>query len=108
MKKHRDLPNVPLVLDLAKTKEETQMLRLVFARQAMGRPFMAPPDVPADRVKILRDAFMATMKDKEFLAEAAKGQLEVDPVSGEEVQNIMREAYTTPADLVKRVAAMVK
>jgi tripartite-type tricarboxylate transporter receptor subunit TctC len=108
MKKHPDIPNVPLVLDLAKTKEETQMLRLVFARQAMGRPFMAPPDVPADRVKILRAAFMATMKDKEFLAEAAKGQIEIDPVSGEEVQNIMREAYATPADLVKRVAAIVK
>lgn len=108
MKKHPDLPNVPLVLDLARNQEETQMLRLVFARQAMGRPFVAPPDVPADRVKILRDAFMATMKDKQFLAEAAKGQIEIDPVSGEEVQNIVREAYATPADLVKRVAAIVK
>ena len=108
MKKHPDLPNVPLVLDLAKTQEERQMLRLVFARQAMGRPYMAPPGVPEDRVKILRDAFMATMKDKEFLAEAAKGQLEIDPVPGEEVQDIVREAYAMPADLVKRVAAMVK
>jgi tripartite-type tricarboxylate transporter receptor subunit TctC len=108
MKKHEDLPNTPLVLDLAKTDEERRMLRLVFARQAMGRPFVAPPDVPADRIKILRDAFMATMKDKQFLAEAAKGQIEIDPVSGEEIQNIVREAYATPAELVKRVANIVK
>lgn len=108
MKKHEDLPNVPLILDLAKTDQERQMLRLVFARQIMGRPFMAPPDVPADRVKILRDAFMATMKDKQFLAEAEKGRLEVDAVSGEEVQNVVREAYATPKDLIKRVAEIVK
>jgi tripartite-type tricarboxylate transporter receptor subunit TctC len=108
MKKHEDLPNVPLVLDLAKTDQERQMLRLVFARQTMGRPFMAPPDVPADRVKILRDAFMATMKDKQFLAEAEKGKLEVDAVSGDEVQQVVREAFATPRELVKRVSEIVR
>jgi len=108
MKKHEDLPNVPLVLDLASNQEERQILRLVFARQAMGRPYMAPPDVPADRVKILRDAFMATMRDKGFLAEAEKAKLEVDPVSGEEVQDIVKEAYETPKSVVKRTGEIVK
>ncbi|MDP2358543.1 MAG: tripartite tricarboxylate transporter substrate-binding protein [Beijerinckiaceae bacterium] len=108
MKKHEDLPKVPLVLDLASNEEERQILRLVFARQAMGRPFMAPPDVPADRVRILRDAFMATMKDKQFLAEANKAILEIDPVSGEEVQDIVKEAYETPKAVVQRTGEIVK
>ena len=108
MKKHEDLPKAPLVLDLASNQEERQILRLVFARQAMGRPYMAPPDVPADRVKILRDAFMATMKDKQFLAEANKAKLEIDPVSGEEVQEIVHEAYETPKAVVKRTGEIVK
>jgi len=107
MKKHPDLPKIPLVLDLASNDEERQILRLVFARQAMGRPFVAPPNVPEDRVKLLRDAFMATMKDKQFLAEADKAKLEIDPVSGEEVQEIVREAYATPKDVVKRTSEIV-
>ena len=69
-------------MDLAKTDEQRQMLTLVFARQALGRPFLAPPGVPADRVAALRKAFMDTMKDKEFLAEAEKAQLEITPISG--------------------------
>lgn len=108
MKKHEDLPTTPLVLDLASNQEERQILRLVFARQAMGRPYMAPPDVPADRVKLLRDAFMATMKDEQFLAEARKAQLEIDPVSGQEVQEIVKEAYATPKEIVKRTGQIVK
>ena len=74
LEKHDDLPNVPLVVDLAKTDEQTPTLRLIFARQALGRPFLAPPGVPQDRAAALRKAFMDTMKDKAFLAEAAEGQ----------------------------------
>src|SRR5262249_50028357 len=79
LSKHPDLPNVPLVLDLAKTEEQKQILRLIFARGVMGRPFAAPPDIPADRAAALRRAFMDTMKDKEFLAEAEKAKLEITP-----------------------------
>src|SRR5215475_12794910 len=71
--KHADLPNVPLVMDFAKTDEERQIFRLVFARQPMGRPFLAPPGVPAERTASLRKAFMDTMKDPAFLAEADCG-----------------------------------
>ncbi len=108
MKKHPDLPNVPLIMDLAKTDEQRQMLTLVFARQTMGRPFMAPPGVPADRVAALRKAFMATMQDKEFLAEAEKSKLEIVPVSGEEVQALVAKAYTTDPAIAKRVADILK
>lgn len=68
--KHADLSDVPLIADLAKTEEQRQIVRLIFARQVMGRPFMAPPGVPPERADILRDAFMSTMKDPQFLADA--------------------------------------
>jgi len=108
LNKHEDLPHVPLIMDLAKTKEQKQILRLVFARQVMGRPFVAPPDVPADRVAALRKAFMDTMKDKEFLAEAEKAKLEVQPVSGEALQNIIKEAYEVSPDLAQKTADLLK
>ena len=86
-----DLPDVPLVIDLAKTDEQRQILRLIFARQALGRPFLAPPGVPQDRAAALRKAFMDTMKDKAFLAEAEKAKLEITPFGGDAVQNIIAE-----------------
>lgn len=108
MQKHPDLPNVPLIMDLAKTEEQRQMLTLVFARQTMGRPFMAPPGVPADRVAALRKAFMDTMKDKDFLAEAEKGKLEITPVSGEAVQALVAKAYAADPAVAKQVAEIIK
>jgi tripartite-type tricarboxylate transporter receptor subunit TctC len=105
--KHADLPNVPLVMDFAKTDEERQIFKLVFARQPMGRPFLAPPGVPADRTATLRKAFMDTMKDRAFLAEAEKMQLEIDPVSGDAVQAIVRDVYQTPKSIAAAVANMV-
>ncbi len=108
LQKHPDLPNVPLIMDLAKTEEQRQILTLVFARQTMGRPFMAPPGVPADRVAILRKAFMETMKDKEFLAEAEKGQLEITPVSGEALQALVAKGYAVDPVIAKKTAEMIK
>ena len=105
--KHPDLPNVALVMDYAKTKEQRQILNLAFARQAMGRPFVAPPGVPTERVAVLREAFMATLKDKQFLAEAQKMQLEINPVSGQKVQELVAEVYETPKPVAEKVAAML-
>src|SRR5262249_15304469 len=79
--KHKDLPNVPLIIDLAKTEEQKQVLRLIFVRATLGRPFLAPPGLPPDRAEILRKAFDDTMKDKDFLAEAKKAKLEINPVT---------------------------
>jgi tripartite-type tricarboxylate transporter receptor subunit TctC len=105
--KHPDLPNVPLVMDYAKTEEQRQILNLAFARQAMGRPFVAPPGIPSHRVAALREAFMAALKDKQFLAEAQKMQLEINPVSGQKVQELVAEIYETPKPVAEKVASML-
>jgi hypothetical protein len=108
LSKHPDLPHVPLVVDLAKTAEDKAIMRLLFVRQVMGRPFMTPPGVPDDRVAALRKAFMATMRDKEFLAEAARGKLEITPVSGEDIQKLVEEVYATPAAVTRRATELLQ
>ncbi len=99
--KHPELPDVPFVMDLAKTEKDRKILELVFARQAWGRPFVAPPGVPADRVKALQAAFMATMKDPKFLEDAKKQKLEIAPISGAEIGRLMVALYASPKDLVE-------
>jgi tripartite-type tricarboxylate transporter receptor subunit TctC len=108
LEKHPDLPNVPLIMDFAKTEEQKRILRLIFARQVMGRPYVGPPGIPADRLAALRKAFMDTMKDPEFVAEAEKSQFEITPVTGEQVQKLVEEVYTTPKEVVVKAAEMVK
>jgi tripartite-type tricarboxylate transporter receptor subunit TctC len=107
LSKHVDLPHVPLIMDFARTEEQKQIFKLVFARQPMGRPFLAPPGIPAERVAVLRKAFIDTMKSGEFLAEAGKMQLEINPVSGDAVQKIVQEVYRTPKAVAAAVAQMV-
>ncbi len=109
LRKHPDLPDVPMVMDLAKTDEDRQIFKVIFARQVMAWPFTAPPGVPADRVAALRKAFDDTTRDKDFLAEAEKLSLEITPVSGERIQNLIGEIYrTTSPELAKKIAAMLK
>jgi tripartite-type tricarboxylate transporter receptor subunit TctC len=108
LEKHPDLPDVPLITDLAKNDEQRAILRLIFARQALGRPYLAPPGVPEDRVAALRKAFMETMDDKEFRAEAEKAQLEITPISGEAVQKLVAEVYQTPPAIAKKAAEILK
>jgi tripartite-type tricarboxylate transporter receptor subunit TctC len=106
--KHPDLPDVPLVIDLAKTDEQRQILRLIFARQVIGRPFLAPPNLPQDRVDALRNAFMATMKDKDYLADTEKTQMEINPVPGDKVQALVKEIYSTPPAIAQKAAAFLR
>ena len=106
--KHPDLPDVPLVVDLANTDEQRQILRLVFARQVMGRPFIAPPGLPQDRVDALRKAFLDTMRDPEYLADAEKTQMEINPVSGEKVQALVKEEYATPPAIAQKAASYLR
>jgi tripartite-type tricarboxylate transporter receptor subunit TctC len=108
LQKHADLPDVPLVTEQAKTEEQKQILTLIFARQALGRPYLAPPGIPADRVAALRKAFMDTMKDKEFLAEAEKAQLEITPIDGEALQKLVADVYATPPEIAKKAADALK
>jgi tripartite-type tricarboxylate transporter receptor subunit TctC len=101
----RIFPDVPLMIDLARTPADREALAMLFGRTEYGRPYFLPPDVPADRVDALRRAFDATMRDKSFAADAAKIGFEVDPLSGEQVQELVGALARTPADVVARVRA---
>jgi len=105
LSKHPVLPDVPLITDFAKTDEQRQILKMVFARQVMGRPYLAPPNLPADRLATLRQAFTDTMSDKDFLAEADQTELEINPVSGADVEKLVKEVYATPPDVIAKAKA---
>ena len=100
-----ELQGVPMVMDLAKTDLQRQAMRLLFARTEYARPYFLPPDVPAERVQALRRAFDATMKDPAFIADAEKVQLEISPMTGEELQALVGDLTQTPAEIVNRVRA---
>jgi tripartite-type tricarboxylate transporter receptor subunit TctC len=108
LNKHPDLPDVPLIMDFAKSEDQQQIFKLIFARQVMGRPYLAPPGVPADRADALRKAFMDTMRDLEFLAEAEKSQLEITPVAGPEVEKLVNDLYQTPKALADKAAEFIR
>jgi tripartite-type tricarboxylate transporter receptor subunit TctC len=108
LRKHPELPDVPLVLDYAKTDEDRSIFKLVFARQEFAWPYIAPPGVPPDRIAALRTAFLNTMKDKDFLADAAKAKLEIMPVAGEQIERLVGELYTTPTQIVQKTLEMMK
>jgi tripartite-type tricarboxylate transporter receptor subunit TctC len=95
-----ELAHVPTINDFANDHQK-QVLRLVTSRQVMGRPFAAPPGVPEDRKQALRAAFEATLKDPAFLDEANKLKLEVNPVSGADVDKLLGELYRTPKAVVE-------
>lgn len=104
LEKHPDFPDVPLALDMAKTEDDRKALELILAPTKMGRPYIAPPGIPADRITALRDAFSATMKDPAFLADAKKLDIEINPTTGEELTAIVQRIYATPAAVVQRAA----
>jgi tripartite-type tricarboxylate transporter receptor subunit TctC len=106
--KHPELPNVPLVMDLPLSPDKLAILRLVFARQVMGRPYATGPGVPPDRVAALRRAFTETFADPEFRAEADKAQLEINPVDGEEVQRLVSELYQTSPAVALEAGELIK
>lgn len=108
LQKHPDLPDVPLAMDLADDEDERIAMELIFARQVMGRPFVAPPGIPADRRDALRRAFMDTVKDPEFLADVEKMQLELNPVSGAEIENVIARIYAAPQTAVTLAADAIK
>ena len=97
LKKHPDLPDVPL-FDLPKDETDKQALLLRYARMSYGRPLLMPPGVPAERVKAIRTAFLAAMKDPGLLADADRAGMDIEPVSGEELTELTAEVMkTTPA-----------
>jgi tripartite-type tricarboxylate transporter receptor subunit TctC len=103
-KKMPEVPeSVPLVKDYVSDPEERAALDVVFMSTILARPYIAPPNIPAERRQILRNAFMATMKDPAFLAEAQRLQLTIDPTSGEEMEKIVRDAYALPPSVIAKV-----
>jgi tripartite-type tricarboxylate transporter receptor subunit TctC len=109
LRKHPDLPDVPLIMDYAKTDEARQIFKVVLARQVMAWPFAAPPGVPAERVAALRKAFDETLQDKDFLAEAERMNLEITLVTGERIDSLIDDLYrTTSPDLTAKIGAMLK
>jgi tripartite-type tricarboxylate transporter receptor subunit TctC len=108
LKKTADLPGVPLIIDLARNAEERQVLEMLVSMKALGRPYFVPPGVPQDRTDALRAAFMQTMKDPDFLADANKSLGTIDPVSGAEMQSIVSRVYSLPADVVAKARDAAK
>ena len=110
-KRDAKLPETPTLwelMDRYKTPEPSRRLAtLMLASGQLGRPMMGTPGVPADRVKILRDAFSATMKDPEFLADIDKRQFDLDPVAGEELEKIVKDVMSQPPDIIARMKKLL-
>ena len=102
-----DLPNVPLLVDLAKNNDDRALLKLLSAPTTIGRPIFTSPGVPEERVKALRAAFDATMKDPNFLAAAEKAKMDINPVSGAELQKIVAEIVATPKPIADRLQGII-
>jgi tripartite-type tricarboxylate transporter receptor subunit TctC len=102
-----ELPDVPSALDLIDDAQSRQVMELILIRQEAGRPFAAPPDAPAERVAALRQAFEETLADPDFITEAAKAQLEVEPMSGDAIAKMLAKAYDAPKGVVERAAELV-
>jgi hypothetical protein len=98
-----DIPHVRLIRNLVKNPTDKQALEFLLAREILGRPFLAPPDIPRDRVAAIRKAFDTTMRDPAFLAEAKKAKLDVDLVTGQEVDAVLKSASTADAQVIARL-----
>jgi len=96
------IKDVPMVIDTTRSPEDRKALELFFARAAMGRPFVAPPGLPEDRLAALRAAFDAAVADPAFLEDARKQNLNVVPVTAREMMDVVTKAYNTPPEIVRR------
>ena len=106
LKKEAELPNVALLIDQAKTPDDRAVLEFITkANASIGKPFATSPGVPADRVAVLRRAFDETMKDSQFLADAKRLHVEIDPIDGKALAQIVSDIVTTPQPVIERVKA---
>jgi tripartite-type tricarboxylate transporter receptor subunit TctC len=108
LKRHAELAEVPLMLELARNEEDRKVLTFISADTAISRPLVTAPGVPAERVAALRQAFDATMKDRNFLAEAGKSGMDITSASGEEAQTIAASIVDAPAAVVARAKALIE
>ncbi len=106
LKKHPELPDVPLIFDFLDKADDRAAAELLLAPQLAGRPFIAPPGLPADRLKPLQKAFEDMMRDPDFLSEAAKRNMEVQYIGGEEIAEVVKRAYASSPQVIARVRGM--
>jgi hypothetical protein len=104
LEKNAELPDVPLALDLLKNPDDRKVLELIVLPQEFGRPFLAPPGVPADRMALYRKAFGAVLKDAQFRAESAKQRLSIAPLDDRQIQALLDRAYAAPKSIHERAA----
>ena len=98
-----DLPDVPLIMDYVKTDEDKAMWNVILSMAQVGRPVGAPPGIPAELTKILRDAFSATIKDPAFIAEMERGRRELSPENGAAMQKMLEEVAAVPAETLTKL-----
>jgi tripartite-type tricarboxylate transporter receptor subunit TctC len=108
LNKSTELPGVPHLFDYAETDDDRKVMDLIYGTHVIGRPISAPPAIPADRVRALRDAFNATMKDKRFLDEAEKQSVPIDPWTGEETQKIIAKFAGYPDTIYARANKLME
>jgi hypothetical protein len=106
--KNAELPDVPLAIDQMKTPEDKQVLELIVLVQEFGRPFLAPPGVPADRMALYRKAFQSMLKDPEFRAESAKQRMSIEPLDDKQIEALLARAYAAPKAIKDRAAPFVQ
>jgi hypothetical protein len=106
--REKDFPDVPLMHELGKTAEQREILTLISSPVALGRPFFTTPDVPADRLAALRQAFDATMKDAEFLAEARQLALDLRPMTADAVTAIVQHTIDTRPELIAATKSAIE
>jgi len=104
LKESAHLPGVPLAIDLIKNPQDRRVFELLGIPQEFGRPFLAPPDVPADRLAALQTGFQQMLQDRAYLADAEKAKQSVDPLSAMEIETLIRRAYAAPKEIVARAA----
>ena len=105
LNKHPDLSDVPLVMDFAKTDTQRRILELAFTAQLWGRPYVAPPGLPPERARALRNGFAAALADPALLAEADKLGYDVKLLAGEEMARLIAELYAAPPEIVRATRA---
>ena len=106
LNKHAELPGIPLVTDFVTDPGDKKVLEVIFSRQSMGRPLIAPPSLDPRLTQVLRDGFAAAMNDPELLAEGARTGLEINFVSGDDVQALVEGLYRSPPAVVARAQAI--
>src|SRR5262245_40017215 len=108
LEKHPEIPQVPAIIDYARTPADRKVFEFLFAPQEFGRPFFAPPGVPAERLAALRRAFALTLKDPQFLLDAERMGVEVQHVGGAEIERLLEKIYASPKDVIERAKAVAE